>query len=306
MVTVDSGRESVWIADAAVAAAIVVAGLAVAAASSAAEIPAVETPAETPDESRPAVPWRTLEPGLELGVFESPRASKVGDSLVRALRIDPGRFRFHLLTASASSEGRPRTAQEWCRREGMVAAVNASMYQQDHRTSVSLMRTREHVNNSRLTNDMTLLAFDPDGDDLPSVTLIDRQCDDLEELRPRYGTLVQSIRMISCRGNNVWSQQPREWSTAAIAIDGDGRVLFLHVRSPYSTHDLIDVLRELPLGIARAMYVEGGPEAQLYVSAGGEEIQLVGSYETGFNENDDNEVAWAVPNVIAISRRAGG
>jgi hypothetical protein len=220
------------------------------------------------------------------------------------LRSVPDRFGVRLLNASAAPEGRPRTARQWCEAEGAVAAINASMYRTDHRTSVSLMRTREHVNNPALTKDMALLAFDPDRPGLPAVTLIDRECDDLDSLRTGYGTLVQSIRMISCRGKNVWSQQPRKWSTAVIAVDRDGAVLFIHVRSPYSTHDLIDVLRDLPLGIARAMYVEGGPEAQLYVRAGGETLEFVGSFETGFFENDGNTVAWPVPNVVAITRRA--
>jgi len=250
-------------------------------------------------------PWVRLEPGLELGVFRSPRPSTSGDSRVRALRIDAARFEFHLLNASAFDAPTPRTARQWCRDRGMTAAINASMYQGDHRTSVSLMRTRGHVNNPRLTKDMTVLAFDPDDPELPPVRLIDRQCDDLETLAPRYGTLVQSIRMLSCRGSNVWQLQPRRWSTAAIGMDDDGRVLFLHVRSPYSVHDLIEILRELPLGLARAMYVEGGPEAQLYVESGDRAFEFVGSYETGFNENDDNAAAWPVPNVVAIRRRSG-
>ena len=92
--------------------------------------------------------------------------------------------------------------------------------------------------------------------------------------------------MISCKGANVWTQQPKRWSTAAIATDREGRVLLIHVRSPYTVHDLIDNLRKLPLSIDRAMYVEGGPEAQLYVKSGGEEHEFFGSYETGFTESD--------------------
>jgi hypothetical protein len=250
-----------------------------------------------------AGPWQTLEPGLELGVFTAPQPAEIGDSRIRALRIDPARFRFHLLNASAAAQGRPRTARDWCEAEGMVAAINASMYQGDHRTSVSLMRTGDHVNNPRLSRDRAVLAFDPDRPGLPPFAILDRECDDFATLRTAYRTLVQSIRMISCRGGNVWARQPRRWSTAAIAVDGEGRALFLHARSPYATHDLIEHLRQLPLGIDRAMYVEGGPEAQLYVRAGGEALELVGSYETGFNENDDNTAAWPVPNVVAISRR---
>lgn len=248
--------------------------------------------------------WRTLEPGLDLGIFEAPQRATIGDSLVRVVRVDLERFDLRLLNASARGGGQTRTARDWAEREGLAAAINASMYQADQRRSVALMRTRGHINNPNVTSAKSVLAFDPIRAELPRWKLIDRKCDDLDTWGARYRTLVQSIRMVSCRGGNVWSQQLRKWSTAAIGIDGEGRVLLIHARAPYSVHDLVDNLRQLPLGIARAMYVEGGPEAQLYVRGGGEEHEFIGSYETGFNENDGNDHAWPVPNVVGVARRS--
>jgi len=245
---------------------------------------------------KPPEGWVALEPGLDLGEFPATRTSDRGDSIVRVLRADPKHFDLRLMNASAPGQKRALTAREWCARGGLVAATNASMYQTDHRTSVSLMKTATHVNNPRLSKDRAVLAFDRLDLSVPPVALIDRDCDDFESLRGKYGTLVQSIRMISCRRANVWTQQPQRWSTAAIGRDARGRVLFIHARSPYSTHDLIDILLELPLGLVRAMYVEGGPEAQLYVNSGGLEREWVGG--------DENRRAWPVPNVIGIARRA--
>jgi len=159
------------------------------------------------------------------------------------------------------------------------------------------MKTRTHVNNPRLSKDRAILAFDRLDATVPPVAILDRDCDDFDALREKYGTLVQSIRMISCRRTNVWSQQPRRSSAAAIGRDRQGRVLFIHARSPYSTHDLIDILLELPLGIERALYAEGGPEAQLFVNSGGREREWVGG--------EDNRRAWPVPNVVGVARRAG-
>jgi hypothetical protein len=110
--------------------------------------------------------------------------------------------------------------------------------------------------------------------------------------------------MVTCKRRNTWAQQEKKWSAAAVGLDSDGRILFIHVRSPYSMHDLVDMLLALPINLRQLMYGEGGPEAQLFVQSGGREIELVGSYETGFNENDDNRAAWAVPNVLAVVRRA--
>jgi len=244
--------------------------------------------------------WRELEPGLFLGTFPAPQAgSPSGDAVVRVLRVHPERFELRLLNASGLPDGQSLTARAWAERHGLVAAINASMYQTDHRTSVSLMRSPEHVNNPHLSKDMAVLAFGPRRSGLTPVVLIDRECDDWERLLGDYDTAIQSIRMVSCRGRNVWAQQPNRWSTAAIGVDRAGRPLLIHVRSPYSVHDLITMLTALPLDLARAMYVEGGAESQLYVRAGAAELEFVGSFE----ETGGNSRAWPIPNVIGVARR---
>ena len=72
------------------------------------------------------------------------------------------------------------------------------------------------------------------------------------------------------------------------------------MRSPLDVHDLIDRLKALPLGLVRLMYVEGGPEATLYLDAGGKQLVRVGSYEAGFNENADNHAHRDLPHVIGV------
>ncbi len=247
--------------------------------------------------------WKKLATGLELGVFRAPHPSEMGDSMIRVLRINPDRFKLRLLNASASENGHSLSAKQWCRQTGLVAAINASMYQADFKASVSLMRTKSHINNPRLSKDMTVLAFDRHSPKVPRVKIIDRQCEDFKTWKNKYATLVQSIRMISCTGKNVWTQQPQKWSTAAIGIDQRDRVLFIHVGSPYSTHDLINILKILPLNISRAMYTEGGPQAQLYIKVGNHEYEFVGGYKIDLKENTNTLFPRPIPNVVGISLR---
>jgi hypothetical protein len=249
-------------------------------------------------------PWILLEPGLEFGAFVSPDKSPVGDNLIRILKIDPKRFQFRLMNASASSGGKRLSARKWAQQHGMVAAINASMYQADKLTSVSLMKTFGHVNNNWYSKDRALLVFDPKKKSLPQTQILDRDCQNVDQLRTLYHTLIQSIRMISCEGKNVWEQQNKKWSTAAIGMDQEGDILFIHVRSPFSTHDLIDNLLKLPIQLKRAMYVEGGSEAQMFVHSGKTEMEFVGSYSAGATETDTNSLAWPIPNVVGITRLA--
>jgi len=247
--------------------------------------------------------WQQLAKGLELGTFAAPQSAEVGDSLVRVLRIDPKYYRLRLLNASAAENGVPLTPKQWCRQKGLIAAINPSMFQTDYKTSVSLMRTRTHINNPRLSKDMTIFAFNRQSGDVPRAKIIDRQCEDFQFWKQKYGTLVQSIRMLSCTGKNVWKQQQRRWSTAAIGIDRQSNILFIHVRSWYSTHDLINILKKLPLNVSRAMYTEGGPQAQLYINLGNKELEFAGSYETNPNNANTGAMSWPLPNVVGISKR---
>lgn len=247
--------------------------------------------------------WQQLDKGLDLGIFLAPQAAAGGDSLVRVLRIDPKYYQLRLLNASRVENGVPLTPKQWCRQNGLVAAINPSMYQTDYKTSVSLMRTKVHTNSARLSKDMTILAFDRQSANVPRVKMIDRQCEDFQSWKQKYGALVQSIRMISCTGKNVWKPQARRWSTSAIGVDQQDKVLFIHVRALYSTHDLINILKKLPLNISRAMYTEGGPQAQLYINSDGKEWEFTGSYETNSNEANEGSISWPLPNVLGISKR---
>ncbi len=254
-------------------------------------------------------PWRTLEPGLELAAFDSPIKASIGDSRVHALRIDPARYSLRLFDASAPDHGAKRTAKGWADAKGLVAAINAGMYLTDRRTSVGMFRTGGHVNNDRLHKTYNaVLAFDPNapGPDVPAVRIIDLACDEpgAAEQVAAYASAVQNMRLVGCQGENLWPKNSqKKHSSAVVATDSAGRILFLFIRSPYVVHELIEILKTLPIDMQRAFYVEGGPPAQLFVGAGGEELELVGSYETRHHESDAHTRAGRIPLVLGVQAR---
>ena len=246
--------------------------------------------------------WRSLEPGMDMGLFLAPKKSIVGDSLIKVLRADPHFFALKLLNSSASKTKKRYSVKTWVNQNSLVAGINASMYQRNQVSSVSYMKTGNHLNSKWLSKDKTVLAFDPIEKEIPKVKIIDREGEDFSSLRKKYATLIQSIRMVSCKGENVWAPQNKIWSTAAVGTDIKGRILFIHVRSPYSTHDLINMLMQIPIKLERAMYVEGGADAQLYINTGKEEHEFIGSYSTGLREHDQNTFSHPIPNVLGLIR----
>ena len=248
--------------------------------------------------------WKKADEGLFVVEFESPQKGKVGDSKITIVKIAPTFYSFKLLCAS-EREKVGMAAKEWAKKYGLISAINAGMYQADGMTNVGYMKNFSHVNNPRMNATYNaVLAFNPVDLIVPEIQIIDRKCQDLDRLRPKYNTLVQNIRMISCQQENVWSRQDKKWSMVVLGIDRSGNVLFIFTRVPYSGHDFANVLLGLPIHIYNAMYLEGGPEASLYFSGGGVEFERVGSYETGFNENEFNLSALPVPNVIGIVKKS--
>lgn len=246
-----------------------------------------------PAHAQAAITWRTLRRGLDHGTAAI--TSTIGDRRLDVLRIDPSLNRFTMLIAAATNAA-PQTARQWADQHGLIAATNAGMFRVN-RLPVGYAKADGRVLQPSMSADRSIFTFDG-----ASARLLDLSCDTFDPAA--HENAIQSIRMISCEGRNVWRQQPRIWSTACIAQDTAGKVLFLHARSPLSVHDFINAVRALPLGIARAMYLEGGPEATLYArGTNGETIERFGSYETGFNENDDNDRAWPLPNIIGVVPR---
>jgi hypothetical protein len=65
-------------------------------------------------------------------------------------------------------------------------------------------------------------------------------------------------------------------------------------------HDLNRGLLASGIGIVAAQHLEGGPEAQIYLHAGETELEMFGSYETSFTEDDQNMVPWPIPSVLGV------
>jgi hypothetical protein len=252
-----------------------------------------------------ATPWQTLAPGVELGSFEARAASEYGDSRITILRIDPTLWDLTVAGITLSGESEGMTASEWSQRYDLAAAINAGMFSTDYRTHVGYLRFRDHVNNGEVKDYQSVAAFDSRKAHLPPFRIFDLDAPDVSvsTILQDYSSAVQNLRLIKRPARLRWAQQAQRWSEAALGEDASGRMLFIFSRSPYTMHDLCQELLHLGIALVAAQHLEGGPEAQLYVNLGGAAREWFGSYETSFRENDTNDRAWPIPNVIGIRPR---
>ena len=255
--------------------------------------------------TRPCGHTRELAPGLlwQTLVASRPPPIDVGDRCIRMLRIDPTRYQLEVLTATTHDGA--HTAPEWARAHDLVAVINASMYLPNLR-STGLLVVGDHSNNGRDNAKFgAFMAFSPRSRGLPPVTIAGRGCPgfELASMRANYHSVVQNYRLFDCDGKAIAWQDDKLYSSAAIAIDDTGRVVFIHIRTPYRMSDVTAMLAAPELGLSAAMFVEGGPEASLAVHHGDFDRLLIGSYETGFHEHDGNNLPWPIPNVIGVRPR---
>ena len=123
-------------------------------------------------------------------------------------------------------------------------------------------------------------------------------------MRRTFRSVVQGYRMmIDCRGRAIPWRNTRRYSAAAFGSDNRGRAVFVHSRTPYRMRELNRMMADLDLGIRGLVYMEGGPEASLVVRDPAGSVTEIGSWEDGFNENDDNRALWDIPSVIGFAHR---
>ena len=244
---------------------------------------------------------------MELRRVQTRKQSILGDSKITVLRIDPDRWDLEVMGVAESGESAGHTAREWSRIHKYAAAINAGMFETDGKTHIGYVRSHDHVYNAKVNAYQSVMAFDPhEGKTVPRYRMFDLDSpgSSMQAILADYASAIQNLRLIKKPGLNQWGKQAKEWSEAAVGEDRQGRVLFIYSRSPFSMHDLNAELLSSGIDLVAAQHMEGGPEAQLYVHAGDTELEMFGSYETSFKENDQNAAAWAVPNVIGVRPRA--
>ena len=253
-----------------------------------------------------AAGWQTLAPGMEITEFVAGKASIIGDSRITVVRIDPELWELEFMGVSLTGESTGHTAREWCQSHKLAAAINAGMFGADGKTHVGFLRSDRHVSCRSVNDYQSVAAFGPrHGRDIPPFRIFDLDAPGItmKRILKDYAGAVQNMRLLKRPGRNVWSQQPKQWSEAGLGEDDAGRILFIFCRSPFSMRDLNQALLASGIGLVAAQHLEGGPEVQLYLHVGKVERELFGSYETFFWENDGNDRAWPIPNVLGVRPR---
>lgn len=238
--------------------------------------------------------WLPLEPGLEFYEFRTDETAPK----ISVLRIDPEYFEFVLGAAGQNNE-EPRTLKDWANDLNLKAAINASMYLPDNKTSTGYMRSGDYVNNPKIMGRFgTFFVANPKQEGLPKAMLLDKDSQNWEDTLAQYDLAIQNYRMTNNKRQILWSPGGPLYSISAVAQDGHGKILFLHSRMPVEAYSFVQQLLHLPLDVRTVMYVEGGAQAGLLVSADNFRRDLSGPHAPSFMVTGNLKAL--LPNIIGI------
>ena len=258
------------------------------------------------DEPPKNIKWKQLEKGLFYTEIKAPRITRINDSKISIIKIDPQYFSFEFALAS-ENDSMQRTVKEWCDMKGLIAGINAGMYGgSSHISNVGYMRNYNHINNPCFKqNYKAVAAFNPTRDDLPPFKIIDLEYEKFDDYSDKYSSFSQSMRLIDNKGKPaMWKQKYKMRSSIiALATDSKGNVLFIFSRSPFTPNEFSKILLKSSVNIKNAMYLEGGPESSFYLNNGETVIEKMGSYVSRTFAHDKNNEFRKMPNVIGIKRK---
>lgn len=256
--------------------------------------------------------WHNLEPGLDYAafsffpvelenlIFEEERLPQPINLSV--LRFDPEYFEFQLCAAAES--GLPLSLGQWADKYQLMAAINASMYLPDKKTSTGYLRQGEYINNNRPSGKFgAWFLADPDAigmaAGLPKVTILDREVRNIDKIQKHYRLVIQNYRIIDQRGEILWPEAQRESAIAAVGITAQGHILFLHCQEPVKVWHFAKQLLRLPLQVRTVMYVEGGAQAGMLLRAGGVIFERYGWNPASLLIG----TMYPLPNVLGVKRK---
>ncbi len=235
------------------------------------------------------------------------RPLPVGDGVITLVRVDLRRYHLRFLTEER--HGNRRSAPRWLRDHRLAGVTNAGMFLPNGRSVGHMVQDGTVASARRVSRYRGLVGFglQPGQGGAPFVVgggPRGRGCpEQIDDFAGRYRNVLQAYALLDCHGNAVPWRNRMRYSAAGFGVDQQGRAVFMHTRTPFRMESLSRMLAAPALGLRGMIYLEGGPEASLVVDAEGQRVAEMGSYEDGFNENDDNRAFWDLPNVIAFQRR---
>ncbi len=211
--------------------------------------------------------FHTLRPGMEFVLLRGEPYCRMGLSEIAVLRIDPRRVRVHMAHYTQNADRVPLDIMEWERRTGALAVFNAGQYYPDY-SYMGLFVSNGRVISAEMHPDFkAALVADPRSGG-PRARVLDLDAHPIRQDELPWREVAQSFRLFDDQGHIRVRKSNQVAYRTAVGEDAQGRLLVIVTEGGYTLYELAGLLRTLPLGLRRAMSMDGGEEAVLVIRCG--------------------------------------
>jgi len=243
------------------------------------------------------VRWRTLSAGFEVADLPAMVGEQAVDHLLLA-RIDPGHFRFVVRNASDGD----KDLDQWMSQLGAALVVNGSYYARDGKPDTPFLS--EGMSLGPGNYDAKAGAFIAS----PGFTGIrDLEHANWQDAFTGAENAMVSYPLLVADGTTRVAHASR-WlaNRSFVGQDGKGRVIIGTTTDAFFTLDrLAHFLLDAPLGLTRALNLDGGPVASQGISLNGFDRRTYGRWEAQVEGDHAELLTWpygtvAMPVVLAV------
>ena len=256
---------------------------------------------------RGAPHWRALAPGIEFATLRGEPWCRQGSSAVAVLRIDPARAAIRIAHYSLAAAGRPLDIVDWQKETGAVAVFNAGQFYPDFSYMGLLVASGRVISDDLHPAFKAALVADP----VPArgrpaeraIRVLDLTRDSLDAKSPPWRELAQSFMVLDRAGQVRVRKSDKVANRTLVAEDRRGRVLVLTTEGGYTLSDLAEFVKRAPIGVALAMAMDGGQEAEMCVRTRDFRYASFGRWDADDEHPDMPGARTLLPVVIAVESR---
>ena len=239
--------------------------------------------------------WRAIGPGLEFSTLNGEPFCRRGSSLIAVVRFDPARVRLRVRHFSGIAD-RPLSVVDWQRETRAQVVFNAGQYYPDFRYMGLLVSGGRVVSARAHAEFQAALVARRDG---TGARVLDLSRERVSVDTLAWGEVAQSFMLFGRGGELRVRRSDRIANRTVVAEDSRGRVLVFVSEGGYTLAEYADVLRHARMGLAEAMSMDGGLEAELVVARGGFRYASFGDWRDG-HASDALGARTPLPAVITL------
>ncbi len=234
--------------------------------------------------------FQEIHPGLDFCEYEGPEVN-LGTRKIRVVKIDSSKYEFkpYRYDEKDSPVASPQPIDYWGKKFSAPVLFNAGQYDPEYGYMGILKRDGEKIGKQSKITSWKGILVSGKNQKAQILNINDPQIE-------KYPNAIQSFMLFSGEKNSV---RKSNWQAnrLIVAQSKDGHLYIFHTDGGITLWNLAEHLKKLPLNLEKALSMDGGYEAELFVQ---NQNSFFGQWETNDLDISLPGIHYDLPSVVAV------